>query len=96
MCRFFFGLFFELPAWVVVGEFFILNLLSGKQALDLGSRGLDTGNVAFFAHVGGFVAGLVLSRLFMAGRPRVQADPGGWRPPPKRSISEWEEPRYYR
>jgi len=93
---FFFGLFFELPAWVVVGEFFILNLLSGKQALDLESRGLDTGGVAFFAHVGGFVAGLVLSRLLMAGRARVKVDPGGWRPPPKRSISEWEEPRYYR
>jgi len=92
---FFFGFFFELPAWVIAGEFFILNLLSGLR-----SNGIDGGGqgpVAFFAHVGGFIAGLVLVRFFMAGRTKVQADRwSGWRPPPKRRISEWDEPRYYR
>jgi membrane associated rhomboid family serine protease len=93
---FFFGFFFELPAWVIAGQFFILNLLSG-QALLAQNRGLETGGVAFFAHVGGFVAGLVLVRIFMAGRTKVQADRWqGWRPPPKRRISEWDEPRFYR
>jgi membrane associated rhomboid family serine protease len=94
---FFFGLFFELPAWVIVGEFFILNLLSGMGALQLGRVATEKGGVAFFAHVGGFVAGLVLVRFFMVGRTKAHADRwSGWRPPPKRRISEWDEPRYYR
>jgi membrane associated rhomboid family serine protease len=93
----FFGFIFEVPAWVVAGQFFIFNLWSGNQALMMGSRALESGGTAFFAHVGGFVAGLVLVRIFMAGRTKVQADRwGGWRPPPKRRISEWDEPRYYR
>ncbi len=60
-----FGLFFELPAWIVIAEFFVMNLLNGVSSL--GSRG---GGVAFFAHLGGFVAGLVLVRLLMVGRER--------------------------
>jgi membrane associated rhomboid family serine protease len=92
---FFFGIFWELPAWVVAGEFFFLNLLDGMGAIQLGHR--MTGGVAFFAHVGGFVAGLVLVRFFMVGRTKAQADRwSGWRPPPKRRISEWDEPRFYR
>jgi membrane associated rhomboid family serine protease len=88
---FFFGMFFDLPAWVVAGEFFILNLLYG-----LSGEG-NHSPVAFFAHVGGFVAGLVLVRFFMIGRTKARADRWtGWRPPPKRRISEWDEPRYYR
>ena len=71
------GLFIELPAWVVTGLWFAIQLYSG-----LGS-GAATSGVAFFAHIGGFVAGLVLIRPFRAGRERVERERwSGWRPPP--------------
>jgi len=70
------GPFFELPAWLVILLYFVSNLLSGVASL--GSR---TGGVAFFAHLGGFVAGLVLVRFFMAGRERREHEMWHtWRP----------------
>jgi membrane associated rhomboid family serine protease len=53
------------PAGFVLGMWFVLQLLSG--GLSLGRQG---GGVAFFAHVGGFVAGLALIGLFK--RPDVR------------------------
>ena len=47
-----------IPAWFVLGQWFALQLLSGYLAPNVG------GGVAFWAHVGGFVAGLVLVKLF--------------------------------
>jgi len=61
---FFWGLFLEFPAWLVIGTYFLVNLWS---ALTTTSQG----GVAFMAHVGGFVAGAVLLRLFMLGRLRM-------------------------
>ncbi|HRI67694.1 MAG TPA: rhomboid family intramembrane serine protease [Polyangium sp.] len=61
----FFGIFLELPAWFLILEYFVMNLLSGLSSL--GGRG---GGVAFFAHLGGFVAGLVLVRLFVESTRR--------------------------
>jgi membrane associated rhomboid family serine protease len=49
-----------LPAYVMLGYWAILQLLSGVAALSE----IERGGVAFFAHVGGFVAGLALVRLF--------------------------------
>jgi membrane associated rhomboid family serine protease len=73
---FFFGLFIQLPAWVVILEFFVVNLWSGLGGLGLGAQG----GVAFFAHLGGFVAGLFLVRLFVTGPPRRDAPRwDGWR-----------------
>lgn len=78
---FVFGLTFELPAWFVALEFFFANLFSGMGALHSGAPG----GVAFFAHVGGFLAGLLLIRPFMIGRSRLRADVwSGWRSPPRR------------
>ena len=51
-----------LPAYVMLGYWAILQLLSGVAALSE----IDKGGVAFFAHVGGFVAGVVLLRLFVS------------------------------
>jgi membrane associated rhomboid family serine protease len=69
------GLFIELPAWLVTGLWFALQLISG-----VGGVGGDT---AFFAHIGGFVAGLLLIRPFHAGRERISRERwSGWRPPP--------------
>ena len=52
-----------LPAWVVLGEWFVLQFLSGAAALSM-AQGRDVGGVAFWAHVGGFVAGVVMIKLF--------------------------------
>jgi len=49
-----------LPAWVMLGYWALLQLLSGLGSLSE----IDKGGVAFFAHVGGFIAGLALIRLF--------------------------------
>jgi membrane associated rhomboid family serine protease len=58
---FFFPFFFELPAFVYIGFWFLLQLFSG--ALSSGSLEAE-GGVAWWAHVGGFVAGMVLLPLF--------------------------------
>jgi membrane associated rhomboid family serine protease len=49
-----------LPAYVMLGYWALLQILSGLGSI----RDVEKGGVAFFAHVGGFVAGLVLERLF--------------------------------
>lgn len=61
----FFGLFLELPAWILILQFFLVNLLSGLSSL--GGHG---GGVAFFAHLGGFVAGLILVRFLIDEAPQ--------------------------
>ncbi len=49
-----------LPAYVMLGYWFVLQLLLGT----VGALSRMEGGVAFWAHVGGFVAGLVLVKLF--------------------------------
>lgn len=66
---FIFIFFLWMPAWVVLGYWFVLQLLSGLGAALLAANGY-AGGVAFWAHVGGFVAGLILVRLFPARRMR--------------------------
>jgi membrane associated rhomboid family serine protease len=93
---FFFGLFFELPAWVVAILFFALNLWNGVNSRFAPAQSA-TGGVAFFAHVGGFIAGLLLVHVFMAGRSRRPAERwSGWRSPSRRRSRDWDGPPYYR
>jgi membrane associated rhomboid family serine protease len=61
---FFYGIFLHLPAWLVIGEFFVISLW---DALANNAQG----GIAFMAHVGGFLAGALLLGPFMAGRVRV-------------------------
>ena len=58
---FFFIFFLWLPAWAVLGYWFVLQFLSGVGTSLVGA---DRGGVAFWAHVGGFLAGVLLVRLF--------------------------------
>jgi membrane associated rhomboid family serine protease len=48
------------PAWIMIGVWFALQLFSGFSTLG----GPDVGGVAFWAHVGGFVAGAILVWIF--------------------------------
>jgi membrane associated rhomboid family serine protease len=48
------------PAWIMIGVWFALQLFSGFST----RGGPDVGGTAFWAHVGGFVAGTILVWLF--------------------------------
>jgi len=52
-----------IPAWVTLGLYFVL------QFVYLAGQGAVGGGTAYWAHIGGFVAGLLLIKPFMAGRP---------------------------
>ncbi|MBA2277472.1 MAG: rhomboid family intramembrane serine protease [Chloroflexia bacterium] len=53
---------FMLPAWVMIGYWIVLQFIQGFLALSVST--METGGVAFFAHIGGFIAGLALVWLF--------------------------------
>jgi membrane associated rhomboid family serine protease len=56
--------FFHLPAWVMLGYWFLVQFLSGAATSIAYSNNTTAGGVAFWAHVGGFVAGLVMIKVF--------------------------------
>jgi membrane associated rhomboid family serine protease len=66
----FFVFVFYIPAWVMLGYWFVLQFLSGAVTLSVAQAGRDVGGVAVWAHVGGFVAGLVMIKLFPERRRR--------------------------
>ena len=53
----------QVPAWVVLIYWFALQLLTGLPQLSQ-IRPDASGGVAVWAHIGGFVAGAVLIKLF--------------------------------
>ena len=68
----------ELPAVFILGLWFVLQFFSG-----IGSLGLpvaqNAGGVAYFAHIGGFVSGILLVFLFGGfRRPRRREPPLPW------------------
>jgi membrane associated rhomboid family serine protease len=73
----FWGVFLYLPSWLVIGEFFVVNLWDAIA-------NHAQGGVAFMAHVGGFIGGAATYGLFMKGRARMNAY-GRW--------DRWAEPR---
>lgn len=66
----FWPIFFEIPAFVFLIFWFVGQVASGMQMAQMGQAAQDVGGVAFSAHVGGFVAGLLLLPFFKAGRPK--------------------------
>ena len=71
-----------MPAVFLIGLWFAMQLLNGVAALTATDVVNAGGGVAWFAHIGGFAAGVLLVRLFTIGRPRVpyarRHRPGGW------------------
>ena len=51
----------QVPALIVIGMWFVLQLFSGIGSI---ANTAQTGGVAFMAHIGGFLAGFVLTFLF--------------------------------
>jgi membrane associated rhomboid family serine protease len=64
----FFFTILELPAMLILGFWFIEQALFGY--FDLSSGGGQGGGVAYFAHIGGFIFGLIAIKLFADERKR--------------------------
>jgi membrane associated rhomboid family serine protease len=87
----FFGYFGQIvlvPAWVMIGIWFALQLFSGLASLGAP----DVGGVAFWAHVGGFVSGALLVWLFrdrdsVARQNAVRAANQSWQRVPRNARS---------
>lgn len=65
----FIGPFFtvtRISALILIGFWIVLQIVSGLITLGLGDE--QVGGVAYWAHVGGFVAGLILIKLFQPQR----------------------------
>jgi len=62
----------RITSFVLIGFWFASQLISGVGSITSASQG---GGVAYFAHIGGFIAGLALIKLFGAGRrPEGEGD----------------------
>src|SRR6195256_3220519 len=55
--------FFHVPAWLMLGYWFLVQFFSGT-ADSIAVTSQTTGGIAFWAHVGGFVAGVVMIKIF--------------------------------
>jgi membrane associated rhomboid family serine protease len=75
----FFFTFIELPALLLLGFWFVTQLLFGY--FDLADPTGGGGGVAYFAHVGGFVFGMIAIRLFAPRRAREAKLEAAWRRP---------------
>jgi membrane associated rhomboid family serine protease len=67
---------FPVPAFVLIGLWFFLQLLSG--AASIGTAVGASEGVAWWAHIGGFLAGLVLIWAFRGERSRRPTTRTGW------------------
>jgi membrane associated rhomboid family serine protease len=76
-------LFFRVPAILFLGFWFIQQIFFGTVA-SMGAVSTAQGGVAWWAHAGGFVAGVVLVKLFCIGR-----EP----PEDKNALSQLEQMR---
>jgi membrane associated rhomboid family serine protease len=71
----------QVPAYVAIGIWFLYQLISSLGVLGSGAQ---TGGVAYGAHIGGFVAGLGLVKVFAIGRGTKS-----WGPPARRRPGDW-------
>lgn len=62
----------RVPAWVLLG-FWIVSQFFSQYTEALKMMGRETGGVAYLAHIGGFIAGMILIKL-MGARPAPPAE----------------------
>lgn len=58
-----------LPAWIVLGYWFLAQFINGFEST-ITRAGLRGGGIAFWAHVGGFIAGASIIKLLPKRPPR--------------------------
>jgi len=68
----------QLPAYLMLGYWILLQLLGGLPSLSA-----QEGGVAYFAHIGGFLTGMLLVKLF--AKPELLAR----RPVPEERFRSW-------
>jgi len=66
----------DVPGYVAVGLWFLFQLVGVFGVIGMGPQ--SGGGVAFMAHIGGFVAGVLLVKLFVPGGPPTVRRPSGW------------------
>jgi membrane associated rhomboid family serine protease len=81
-----FILILDLPALLVLGIWFVLQVVSGMMGL----WGLPMEPVAFWAHVGGFVAGMIIMPLLSFGASPPGTD---WRKETD-EMFRFDDPRF--
>jgi membrane associated rhomboid family serine protease len=62
----------QIPATIFIGLWFAIQFLSGVSSLST-QGGASMGGVAWWAHVGGFVLGALLAKVFEGGRRRADS-----------------------
>jgi membrane associated rhomboid family serine protease len=62
----------QIPAIIFIGLWFAIQFLSGVSALNA-PHGASMGGVAWWAHVGGFVLGALLAKVFEGNRRRADS-----------------------
>jgi len=60
----FFVFVLYIPAWIVLGYWFVLQFFAGAATFSMAQAGRDVGGVAVWAHVGGFIFGVTIVKLF--------------------------------
>jgi membrane associated rhomboid family serine protease len=60
----------QMPAYMAIGIWFLFQVVTGLGMFGSGSQ---TGGVAYAAHIGGFIAGVILIRLFGRASKLVRA-----------------------
>ncbi len=70
-----------LPAWAMLGYWFVIQLVSGLYSAN------ETGGVAFWAHIGGFIAGVALIKFFTRDEYVRAHRANRWRP--QRLLRDW-------
>jgi membrane associated rhomboid family serine protease len=81
----------RLPAVIVLGMWFVIQLFNGF--LSLGMNTMSTGGVAWFAHIGGFVVGLLAGLMLRLARPRVLARAHDWEEQARTAYPRYRIPR---
>ncbi len=74
-----------LPAWTMLLYWMAIQFVSGL----VGLFGMEQGGVAFWAHIGGFVAGLVLIKLFARSNDVTAHRGQQWRPQRVAGSGRW-------
>src|SRR2546425_7604601 len=65
----------QVPAFIAIGLWFVFQIISGLGVLGSGSQ---QGRVAYAARIGGFIAGLLLIKIFERGRRRTSPSYPGY------------------
>jgi membrane associated rhomboid family serine protease len=80
----------RMPAVIVLGLWFVIQLFNGF--LSLGMDTMSTGGVAWFAHIGGFVVGLVVGLVLRVTRPQLTARRRDWEDHARASYAQGRYP----